>query len=852
MHTSSRLTVLFAALMAGSFAIPAAGADVKIPQVQDARLELTLIASEPAIVTPIGVAVDDRGRLFVVESHTHFPKTNYSGPKSDRVKLFVDSNQDGLPDRSSVFAEGFHHAMNAAFSPDGALHVVHRNGVIRLEDKDGDGVAESRRAIVEMETPGNYPHNGLGGVVFSADGWLYVGQGENLGERYTIKGSDGSSHNGHGEGGNVFRCRPDGSKLELFATGFWNPFGLAVYGGEFLLALDNDPDSRPPNRLLDVVKHGDYGFKFRLGRSGLHPFQAWNGELPGTLPMVAGTGEAACSLLAGDRTGFPREFRETVLVSAAWDHQIEVYRPKPFGASLRADREILVQGDANFRPVGLAAAPDGSVYFTDWVDVSYNVHGLGRIWRLAAKPDLAVKVGAPFALVPNKERAQMRRLQKVESSEQAGAELTAALSDNDPFILNAAVDGLSQAGFRRRAEEGLSNPSPKVRLGALLALRRAGGTNAADSVGQVMGDPDAQVRLMAVVWAGEARMTQLSNRLSAVLSAGPVTPALLRAHASTAKILSGMRKPVSEGTGGKVVFFDASESSGVSPAMGDTGQDLPVQSRLDWIRRSAQSTNTGVVRELKRIARSDREPVDVRCEAVLALAASAEAKFFLELLEDSKPAVRIEAARALRTHRKEADVEAVSTRKIQVLGERDPDLVEQLNFVLSPVPRENELQRPSHGRRPSTEEDWRSALKEPGDPGAGWRVFFHPAVGCAKCHRIEDYGGQLGPDLSTIARGANREKLIQSILNPSRDIAPQFVSHTIETKDDQTFTGLLIGDSAEAGVTLFMANGRAALIPPSLVASHNQSKVSLMPDDLEQALTVQDFRDLLAFLLTRR
>ena len=40
---------------------------------------------------------------------------------------------------------------------------------------------------------------------------------------------------------------------------------------------ESDPDSRPPCRLLDVVRHGDYGFKFRYGRDGLHPFEKLSG-----------------------------------------------------------------------------------------------------------------------------------------------------------------------------------------------------------------------------------------------------------------------------------------------------------------------------------------------------------------------------------------------------------------------------------------------------------------------------------------------------------------------------------------------------------------------------------------------
>jgi len=123
------------------------------------------------------------------------------------------------------------------------LHLVHRNGVMILPEK---------KEIVSLDTPGNYPHNGLGGIAFSEDGWLYIGMGENLGEKYTIKGSDGSSHSGGGEGGNVFRCKPDGTKLEFVATGFWNAFALAFNRAGYLFCVDNDPDSRPPCRLIDV------------------------------------------------------------------------------------------------------------------------------------------------------------------------------------------------------------------------------------------------------------------------------------------------------------------------------------------------------------------------------------------------------------------------------------------------------------------------------------------------------------------------------------------------------------------------------------------------------------------------
>lgn len=817
-------------------------AEVRIPTINDPRLEMKLVASEPDIVTPVGLAIDRRGRLFFVESHTHFPTTNYPGPKFDRVKLFQATQRERKPDRISVFADGLRNAMNLAFGPDSALYLTHRNGVLRLDDKDGDGVSESSATILEMDTTANYPHNGISGIAFSPDGWLYVGQGQNLGEKYTLKGTDGTMHSGKGEGGKIFRCRPDGSQLQPVATGFWNPFGLAFYGTHFLLAVDNDPDSRPPNRLLDVVMHGDYGFNYRLGRNGLHPFQSWNGELPGTLPMVSGTGEAACNILLCDQTSFPTDYREAILVTAAWDHQVEVHRPKPFGASLRADREVLVQGDESFRPVGIATAPDGSVYMTDWVDVSYNVHGKGRLWRLSPKAGMTRKPGAVLSVNANAKRRMMERL-----SNAGFSELRSALADNDPFVRSAAITALSKLEFQDAVENELENKSPAVRLGALLALRRAGCEDAGRIVGKMLADPDESIRRMALVWAGEGQFISLTNRLSIALTSGSVSPTLLRTHAAALRILGQAAKPevVVGQASGQVTFFDLTERVVPQPSieiLRASTAKTPLQTRLDAVRQLAQTTDASAITLLKRLATDAKENIELRCEAVAALAdASLESGFLLTLLGEPSSSLRIEAIRALRRRATEPPVREALSGLLNSDADARAALKEQARFALS---------GPSGS--PASDEEWRKALANAGDSSSGRRIFFNASTGCARCHRIEDQGGQIGPDLSAIARGADSEKLLQSILHPSRDIAPEFVTHTLATKDGQEFTGLLIGQSVNEGVTLFMADGRAVLIPPSLIESQTQSKVSLMPEGLASALTTQDFRDLLAFLLSRR
>jgi putative membrane-bound dehydrogenase-like protein len=352
------------------------------PQIHDPRLQIDLFAAEPDIVHPIGIAFDRRGRLLVIESHTHFRPPNYQGPKHDRVRIVEDSDGDGKADRFSTFFEGTQMTMDIAVHPDGSVYLATRNEVLRLRDTDGDGKADERRRIAFLETKGNYPHNGLSGLAFDSKGNLYFGLGENIGEDYKLIGADGTTLTGGGEGGSVFWCTADGRKLRRVATGFWNPFGVCRDISGRIFAVDNDPDAMPPCRLVHVVEGGDFGYQYRYGRSGRHAFQAWDGQLPGTLPMVSGTGEAPCEVLSYESDGLPREYLGDLLVTSWADHRVERYHLKERGASWMAERKPFVQGGENFRPVGLAVAPDGSLFVSDWVRSDYNLHGKGAIWHI--------------------------------------------------------------------------------------------------------------------------------------------------------------------------------------------------------------------------------------------------------------------------------------------------------------------------------------------------------------------------------------------------------------------------------------------------------------------------------------
>ncbi len=348
-----------------------------------------------------------------------------------------------------------------------------RNEIFRLHDTDDDGVADERTPIVRLETDGFYPHNGLSGFAFDFDGNVTFGLGENLGSKFKLIGTDGSMAS-ELEGGQIYRCRPDGAGLEMIAFGFWNPFHVALDAFERLFAVDNDPDSLPPCRLLHIVPGGNYGYRYRNGRKGVHPFTAWNGELPGTLPMVSGTGEAPSGLVAYDSDQLPADYIGDLLVTSWGDHRIERHRLEPRGASFRSLPESIVTGDENFRPVGIATAPDGSLFISDWVLKDYEIHRHGRLWRSVPS---ALNLSCDQPNRPRRFTASHRPLREqaarsLASGGAQGKELLAKLArtDSSSRVRAVAIEALCSVGdYATVREAAQSDADAGVRA---LAVRR--------------------------------------------------------------------------------------------------------------------------------------------------------------------------------------------------------------------------------------------------------------------------------------------------------------------------------------------------------------------------------------------
>ncbi len=137
-----------------------------------------------------------------------------------------------------------------------------------------------------------------------------------------------------------------------------------------------------------------------------------------------------------------------------------------------------------------------------------------------------------------------------------------------------------------------------------------------------------------------------------------------------------------------------------------------------------------------------------------------------------------------------------------------------------------------------------------GDVGRGEGVFLRSgAASCNKCHRVRGKGADIGPDLSQIGRKYERQALLETIMNPSLGIAPEYVPYVVETEQGKVFAGFLQEQNDER-VVLKSVDGTIVQIPRKQIVEMAKQEKSLMPELVLKDVTAQDAADLLAYLVS--
>lgn len=374
-----------------------------------------IVASEPQIMNPVAMCIDEKGRFWVTESF-EYPRRE-PGPGKDRIKVLEDTDQDGKVDKVTVFAEGLNipSGINVGH---GGVWVANAPDLLFLQDTDGDLKADKTEVLLTgwgRDDTHELPNS----LTWGPDGWLYGLNGVfNYGHVKYGKDNPNLAKNPDHPGWPitcaVWRINPHTKEFDIFAEGTSNPWGIAINDeGELFLSAC----------VIDHFWHiTQTGYYIRQG--GPYPPHTWP---IGSIVQHQHQKAAYCGITWFDSDAYPEEYRKVFYMGNIHGGCINADITEPHGSTYKGKphpgftpkpgafegdefhtarktgdeknpklADLLTANDPWFMPVVQKTGPDGCLYILDWYD-RYHCYQdanadpagierkMGRLYRLRYK-----------------------------------------------------------------------------------------------------------------------------------------------------------------------------------------------------------------------------------------------------------------------------------------------------------------------------------------------------------------------------------------------------------------------------------------------------------------------------------
>jgi putative membrane-bound dehydrogenase-like protein len=924
-----------------------------------------LVASAPLVERPMMACFDERGRLFVTDSsgvNLKIDELQKNPPHC--IRMLEDTNGDRVFDKSTIFADKMTFPMGV-LCLNGAVYSCSPPSLWKLEDTDGDGVCDKRTELVtKFGSTGNAAD--IHGPFLGPDGRLYFTDGRH---GHEIALPDGKLMSG--KAARIFRCKPDGSELEVVCGGGMdNPVEIAfTEEGEPLctVALFQAQPAR-----VDAIIHCIEG--------GTFPYHDVVKEFKRTgdlLPPVTPLGWVAPAGFMRYRDAvFGAEYENNFFSALFNVHKVQRHIVERSGASFTSKNEdFLVSSHTDFHPTDVLEDADGSLLVIDtggWFrigcpnsriakpDVKGGIYRVRKteqpkaklpyssptraFWKSATpesaraaltEKNASIRIAAAHVIGLDRDKSAFSKLiDRLENDDIAAVrresatalgrikdpkavpELLAAMnsSGGDRFLEHSIIYALIQIAAREPLLAALKDESPAIRRAALIALDQIDGDPlTADRVVPLLESPDAALQQTALDVA--LRHPEWAPDIAAYLKSWLTPHELSEAQQEN---LRNILLAFCRDAGTQTLIAQSLEDTQTPAATKAVLLESIARSPLDklpvaWespLTRSLENADERVTRQaieairaknlntvdamLLKLADAETRPAEMRVAALSAAIARLKeisAPLFTLLLssidKEKPPLLRLAAADTL--GRAPLDDSQLATLAMSV-----PNFgAMELPKILSAFERSKSAEvghkllaglNATKAVNSLTPDALRSALKnfpdeiraeaapllkkidldgeeqkaklaqlEPlltgGDAKHGREVFFSKKAVCSTCHAIQNQGARVGPDLSKIGSIRASRDLLESIVFPSASFARGYEPWHIKTTEGKIVDGIIARESADA-LVLYGADRAEIRVPRASIRELKQSRVSIMPQGLDAALSKEELSDLIAYLLS--
>jgi len=541
---------------------------------------LSLWASEPLVANPAGLAIDNLGRIYFTnttrtgtaefdirnhpdwmiasinfrtvedrrsflrreldpsrsEINTFLQDFNQDGVRDwrdltvhrERIYRIEDTDGDGLADLSSLLIADFHDEhtdTGLSVLPLGDdVYFAAAPDLWRLRDTNGDGRLDSKESLSHgYGVHIGFGAHGMSGVTMGPDGRIYWGIGD-IG--LNVVDQDGRRWSYPNQGA-ILRSEPDGSGFEVFAAGLRNTHEFVFDELGNLISVDNDGDHPGEmERLVYLVNGSDSGWRinWQFGKytdPTNNSYKVWMDEgywrprfpeqAAHLLPPIASYHSGPAGMVYNPGTALSPEWKNHFFISAFTGST----------TSTRIHAFTLEEEGAGFRlasdtivlrgvlTTGMDIGPDGALYLADWI-TGWSPTSRGRIWKF----DTPEEAGSPL-------RSEVQRLLAEDFEDLSSAELLALLGNEDMRVRSKAQFELVERDDRTTLETAALQGDPLLArvhgLWGIGQLARANPTRATLLV-PFLTDTAPEVRAQAAKLLGDVRHTPAAPLLLPLLA----------------------------------------------------------------------------------------------------------------------------------------------------------------------------------------------------------------------------------------------------------------------------------------------------------------------------------------------